>query len=154
MKQTHLFIGMICIAALSLMTACKNDVVYSQFFPISSEKWHSDSILRFDYSIPDTTENYTMKIYVRHTELYPYQNMWLFVGDSLQQDTIEFMMADERGRWLGDKNNGVYERPFLFGKNLHYADTGAYYLTVQHGMRDTLLRGIMDIGVEIEKSEM
>lgn len=144
-----LLIGLIA-TALSF-TSCQSDIVYSQFMPIPSEKWDVDSVAQFDYPIEDTHAAYRMLIYVRHTERYPYQNMWLFVGDSTQQDTIQFYLADERGRWLGNKHNAFMEVPVIFGRHIHFADTGTYQLAIRHGMRDTLLQGVTDIGVEIVK---
>ena len=105
----------------------------------------------FDYTIADTTVDYRMLIYVRHTECYPYQNMWLFVNNAHRTDTIEFYLADDRGQWLGDKHHGFYEMPVLFEENIHFADTGTYHMEITHGMRDSLLRGVTDVGLEILK---
>ena len=143
----------ILMVACLCLTACNSDVVYSHFVPVSSEKWHADSIAEFDYHIADTTVNYRMLIYVRHTERYPYQNMWLFVEDETMTDTIEFYLADDRGNWLGDSHNGFIEMPVLFDSNKHFADTGMYHIAIQHGMRDSLLRGVTDIGLELERVE-
>jgi len=144
-----------CILLIGCLafTSCQTDVVYSQFHPISSEQWHADSIVRFDYTIEDTTIDYKMLLYVRHTERYPYQNMWLFINDGQRADTIEFYLADDRGCWLGDKQHGFIEMPVLIEQNYHFPDTGTYYMTIQHGMRDSLLRGVTDIGFEILKNE-
>ena len=149
---------LLVIGCLTL-TSCKNDIVYSQFSSISypdgtitsSGNWHMDSVAHFEYQIADTALGYQMNIYVRHTDRYPYQNMWLFVGDSAKQDTIQFYLADERGRWLGNKHNAFMEVPVIFGRHIHFADTGTYQLVIRHGMRDTLLQGVTDIGVEIVK---
>ncbi len=144
------FYILVIMAVASLLSACSHDIVYSRFLPItSSGKWSADSVLQFDYTISDTASDYRMIVYVRHTERYPYQNMWLFVGDGQRRDTIEFYLADDRGQWLGDKNHGFIEMPVLLEEEKHFPDTGAYVLTVQQGMRDSLLRGITDIGVEI-----
>ena len=134
------------------LTNCRRDIVYSQFVSIPSEKWQIDSVAHFEYAITDTDNDYRMLVYVRHTERYPYQNMWLFVGDSLHRDTIEFYLADDRGKWLGNKHHGFIEMPVLLEENYHFADTGKYFLTVQHGMRDSILRGVTDIGLEIIKN--
>lgn len=133
-------------------TSCQTDVVYSQFHPISSEQWHADSIVRFDYTIEDTTLDYRILLYVRHTERYPYQNMWLFVDNGEMVDSIEFYLADDRGQWLGDKHNGIIEMAVLMEESKHFSDTGTYYMKVQHGMRDTLLRGVSDVGLEIVRN--
>ena len=148
MKRLVIGYWLLVIGCLSF-TSCRSDIVYSQFSSISSEKWHIDSVAHFDYVIADTTPDYQILIYVRHTERYPYQNMWLFVDDNGRKDTIEFYLADDRGQWLGNKHHGFIEMPVLLEDTKHYADTGTYHLTIQHGMRDSLLRGITDVGVEI-----
>ena len=139
------------IAFVALLTACTSDIVYSRFMPIPSEKWHVDSVAQFDYTIVDTTADYQLLVYVRHTERYPYQNMWLFLSNGTMSDTIEFYLADDRGQWLGNKHHGFIEMPVLIEDSYHYADTGVYHLSVQQAMRDTLLRGITDIGLEISR---
>jgi gliding motility-associated lipoprotein GldH len=152
MRTAKLILCIAYIAASVLMTSCRRNVVYSHFIPMKSEKtgeWHMDSAVCFDYSITDAQQAYSLIVYVRHTERYPYQNMWLFIGDSIQRDTIEFYLADDRGRWLGDRHHGFIEMPVLIEENLHFPDTGSYCMEVRHAMRDTLLRGITDVGLEV-----
>ena len=146
MKRIWFVLAVVCL------TACNNNIEYSQFCSIPSEQWAIDEVAQFDYAISDTTVDYRMLIYVRHTERYPYQNMWLFVDNADRVDTIEFYLADDRGQWLGDKNHGFYEMPVLFEENIHFADTGMYHMEIAHGMRDSLLRGVTDIGVEVIKN--
>lgn len=143
------FYILLTVIAASLLSSCSHDIVYSRFEPISTGEWQVDSVLRFDYAIPDAAADYRMIVYVRHSERYPYQNMWLFIGDGQRKDTIEFYLADDRGQWLGDKNHGFIEMPVLLEEEKHFPDTGAYCMTIQHGMRDSVLRGVTDIGVEI-----
>ena len=136
-----------------LFTSCQKDIVFSQFVSIPSGEWGNEELANFDYTISDKDADYRMLIYVRHTERYPYQNMWLFVDNGARRDTIEFYLADDRGQWLGDRHHGFIEMPVLFEQNYHFPDTGMYHMAIQHGMRDSVLRGVMDIGVEIVKSE-
>ena len=157
MKKFTIFNLQFTIGLFALLTilfpSCRNDIVYSQFSSIPLGEWHIDSTAHFDYTIADEMADYRMIVYVRHKENYPYQNMWLFLDNGEHRDTIEFYMADDRGRWLGDQHHGFVEMPVLIEDNYHFADTGTYYLNIQHAMRDTLLRGITDVGLEIMKSE-
>lgn len=146
MKKSIFFLSALVMLFLA---GCSNSIQYSRFTPISSQEWNMDSLAQFDYSIEDTMADYQMLIYVRHTEQYPYQNMWLFVDDAGRQDTIEFYLADDRGQWLGNKHNGFIEMPVLWEETRHFPDTGAYTMRITHGMRDSLLRGVTDIGLEI-----
>ena len=149
--KNRIGIYLLTVLAVLAFASCSKGVVYSRFMPILSENWHVDSIAQFDYTISDADADYSMLVYVRHTERYPYQNMWLFVGDSLHRDTIEFYLADDRGQWLGDKHHGFIEMPVLFEENYHFPDTGTYSIFIQHGMRDSVLRGVTDVGIEIFK---
>ena len=140
-----LLIGGIC-----LLTSCRHDIVYSDFVAIPSGEWDENQLPEFAFNIADREAAYDILLYVRHTERYPYQNMWLFVrGNRQYMDTVEFYLADDRGRWLGDKHHGFIEMPVLLEDNYHFPDTGRYYFAVQHGMRDSLLRGVTDVGIEV-----
>jgi len=142
-----------------LLTACTTPTMYSHFHPISPDAWEADSVLTYSFHADNTTNPYDIILCVRHTEMYPYQNMWLFctfgMEDSLSQpvaDTLEFYLADDRGRWLGNGGLKRIEMPVLFAQNYHFPDTGQYVLTIRHGMRDEQLRGVSDMGVIVRQS--
>ncbi len=142
-----------CLLAAIALSACSGDIIYSHFHPMMPNEWHADSVVNFDYTIEDADASYSLILYVRHTERYPYQNMWLFVENAGKTDTIEFYLADDRGRWLGDRHHGFIEMPVLYEDAKQFADTGAYRLSVRQGMREEELEGITDIGLEISRNE-
>ncbi len=145
----HLPFTLLVIGCLGLLTSCNRDTVYCAMTPIADKEWHVDSVAHFDYAIEDTAADYRVLIHVRHTERYPYQNMWLFLSDGQQGDTIEFYLADDRGQWLGDKHHGFVEMPVLIEQNRRFSQPGEYHLEIRHAMRDSILRGVSDIGLEI-----
>ena len=149
MNNLRLAISLL-IGGICLLTSCRHDIVYSDFVAIPSGEWDENQLPEFAFNIADREAAYDILLYVRHTECYPYQNMWLFVrGNRQYMDTVEFYLADDRGRWLGDKHHGFIEMPVLLEENYHFPDTGRYYFAVQHGMRDSLLRGVTDVGIEV-----
>ncbi|MCR5050021.1 MAG: gliding motility lipoprotein GldH [Paludibacteraceae bacterium] len=147
------YISTLVVAAACLVTACRTDIVYTKFATIPSNEWHVDSVVRFEVPITDASATYRTLVYVRHTERYPYQNMWLFIRNANHCDTIEFYLADDRGQWLGNSNHGFIEMPVLLDENRHFPDTGTYVIEIQHGLRDTVLRGIADVGFEVLRVE-
>ena len=97
---------------------------------------------------------YEVQIIVRHTERYPYQNLWLFVDvkqDSLllHRDTIESFLANERGEWYG-AGMQLHELPLLYLENIALT-AGQYTIAIQQGMREDQLRGITDVGLKVIK---
>lgn len=147
------------ITAISLI-GCVKKVTYSHFESVPINGWNEDSVLTFTWSIDDTDATYRILIDVRHTERYPYQNLWFFVRDPYSsaslppypQDTIEFYLADERGQWLGRGKNGYIEMPVLYEEAYHFDSAGIYSMTVQHGMRAKELKGLSDVGIIIDKN--
>lgn len=149
MTITRKIITAIIIAlSSSLFVACSGRVVSSDWLSVDRQGWHQDSVLTLHYAVEDTMENYELVLYVRHTEQYPYQNMWLFVD----QDTLEFYLADDRGMWLGNGKNGLIEMPVLLDENMRIA-AGEHTISVRHGMRNESLRGISDVGIVVKKAE-
>ena len=135
-----------------IMAACSTRTVYSEFQPLPTGGWYADSVLSYHFSISDTTARYDVLLYERHTQQYPYQNMWLFLETEQGADTIEFYLADQRGRWLGNGFGRLREMPVLYAQGLQFAHQGDYVLRIRQGMREERLQGVSDIGVSIEKN--
>lgn len=103
----------------------------------------------------DTVGQYNVLITVRHDTEYPYQNLWLFVKSAspdgiVVQDTVECYLADNRGKFLGD-GVSVYEMPILYMRKIKFPKQGPYKFEIQQGMRDTILAGVRNICLSIEK---
>lgn len=166
------------ISLIGSLCACTSKTVYSEFRSVPLREWYADSVLTYRFDITDTTATYQIQICVRHTQQYPYQNMWLFVNnqpaneslhtaldsakmalDSTElakptvQDTIEFYLANDRGVWLGNGKNGLTEMPVLYEEAYRFAHSGEQVITIQQGMREEPLRGVSDVGVIVTKNE-
>lgn len=131
-----------------LLSACSGKTIYSDFQSVPITGWNADSVLTFSMNTADLQDTYDVLLYVRHTDAYNYQNMWLFVGaNEWQQDTIEIYLADDRGRWLSNGRTTM-EMPVLYKESVRFTDS-ICTLTIQQGMRSESLKGVSDIGVEI-----
>jgi len=138
------------------IVSCNTNDVYFKYKAISSNGWNKDSLYTFDFPISDTLATYNVFVNVRNVGNYPYQNLWLFLSkmspDSiLINDSIECYLADNRGKWLGSGVGSIFEMPILYQQNVKFKNTGTYQYKIVHGMRDTVLIGINDIGIRVEK---
>lgn len=135
-----------------ILTACGSKPSYLHFEPVSDAAWHQDSVLTFAIATGDTLAAYDILFHIRHTNYYPYQNMWLFVtatqGERQQTDTMELYLADDRGVWLGNGRNGLTTMPVIYDEHRRLG-SDTLYITIQQGMRDSVLRGVQDVGVEV-----
>ncbi|MBP6610838.1 MAG: gliding motility lipoprotein GldH [Paludibacter sp.] len=148
----------IVIAVLLSLVACTQNEVYFNYQSVQIDGWNKDSVCVFDVKIDDASKAYNIYVNTRNRGEYPYQNLWLFVNrmasDSVQvNDTINFYLADEFGKWLGDGVGSVYNMPVLYQQSIRFPAAGTYKYKIQHGMRDSLLQGINDIGLKVEIAE-
>lgn len=141
--------NLLILLSSALLCACSPRTMYSHFQPVPMMGWSMDSVLQFDVPVDDTIGVYDVLLCIRHTEAYPYQNMWLFTEWNQQVDTIEFYLADDYGRWLGNAGGKFIEMPVLFEQAYRFPHTGTYTLRVQQGMRDEAVRGVSDVGLII-----
>lgn len=140
-----------------LLSACTHTTVYCEYCKLPDTAWHQDSLCVFDATVDDTINHYNILLNIRHNSSYAYQNFWTFVHSTSpegisQTDTIECFLADLKGNWLGTGYFSVYEMPVLYMEHIRFPRKGTYHFEVAHGMRDSLLIGITDIGISIEQS--
>jgi len=144
----------LCIAFFAI--ACTSNDVYFQYQSVAQKGWGKDSLCRFDIPITDTIATYNVYVNVRNRGEYPYQNLWIFLNkttpDSIEsKDSIECYLADQRGKWLGKGLGTILEMPVLYQQNVKFKKAGTYHYKIVHGMRDSVLKGINDIGMRVEK---
>jgi gliding motility-associated lipoprotein GldH len=132
--------------------------VYDKTYPISDAKWESKNILRFEYTEQDTAIAKDIYLTLRHTGLYNYNNIFLFVttlapnGKSIK-DTVEFSLAQTDGKWIGSGIGDVLDCRLAYKRMVKFGQQGKYIFYIQHGMRDLKLPEILDVGLRIEKSK-
>jgi gliding motility-associated lipoprotein GldH len=149
-------ISILSAALLLLIVACSHKAVYSNYQSIAETGWSKDSIARISVDITEIGVPCNVLVNIRHNNTYPYQNFWLFIATTspdgkTTQDTIECYLADNRGKWLGSGLSSIYNMPVLFKPNV-VLKPGKYTFAIRQGMRDDVLTGITDIGIEIEKT--
>ncbi|MDR1675131.1 MAG: gliding motility lipoprotein GldH [Tannerella sp.] len=139
--------------ATLLCLSCKEDVFYHQYQLVDLE-WGKAKEYYFTYEITDNSIPYRFLIEIRNNNLYPYQNLWLFCSEEqpvgpIRRDTIECLLADEYGKWLGH-GFSIYHLSIPVRTDHHFLHRGQYTFSIRHGMRDFVIRGIEEIGLRIE----
>jgi gliding motility-associated lipoprotein GldH len=142
--------------ALSLIS-CDANRIYDENKAIPEAYWEKDFRPAFTVPVEDSTTNYRFYINVRHTNEYRFSNLYVFLkthfpNGNTTQDTIECMLADLDGRWLGRGSGKIVEHQILLNPALRFPLNGSYIFEIEQAMREPL-EGIKDIGIRIEKSE-
>lgn len=155
LKFTGLF-ALIIVAFL--LNACDRGTLYDQSREIPDSGWHEDSIAYFSMEIEDSIQPYNFYINVRNTDDYPFRNLYVFLStelpnNNITRDTIELLLADANGKWIGKGFGALKDNQILIRKNLIFPLTGTYRFSIEQAMRHEYLKGIKDIGIKVELAE-
>lgn len=150
--------GIAVLLILLGTVACSRNNIYFEFQSVNPEAWSKDSLYTFRVEVQEAAVPYDIYIYTRNTPAYPNQNLWLFLTEltpdsTLTADTIEFYLADQRGRWLGTGMGALKEMPVLYRQEVYFDKPGTYVYTIGHGMRTDPLKGINDLGMRVERKK-
>jgi gliding motility-associated lipoprotein GldH len=132
-------------------------MVFDQYQRIENDRWSWEDSIDFLVPIQDTTSAHDILIQLRHTTDYPLSNLYMFVdikGPSGQtmKDTINFILAENSGKWIGKGVGNLREIAYLYRKNTVFPDTGVYEITIEQAMRLPEVP-ISEIGVRIELNQ-
>ncbi|MGZ3863300.1 MAG: gliding motility lipoprotein GldH [Bacteroidia bacterium] len=157
-------------AILSLLVligfvSCNKNVEYSRYQAIDANAgWAKKDLLKFEYEAKDTNQLYDVYINVRNAENYAFRNLFMFLhttypNGTKMTDTIECILADDKGKWLGSGMGDLFDNSILFKKNARFHQLGKYNFAFEQAMRfgekNTIdpLPQISDIGITIEKAD-
>ncbi len=146
------------LAIAAAVTSCDPDRVYEKNIRIPDGIWHRDNIVRFELPVGDTIRPYNLYVNVRNTSLYPMSNLYIFItttapsGHSVK-DTVEIILADEKGKWLGSGLGDIWDLQQAYKKNVRFAQRGVYTFEYEQAMRTEKLPFILDVGLRVETAD-
>ncbi|NQV01302.1 MAG: gliding motility lipoprotein GldH [Bacteroidia bacterium] len=144
------------VPLLVLFISCEDQRFFEESVKIDDGEWRSDNILAFSTVISDTLSKYTFYLDVRNDISYSFSNLYLFMNTifpngQITRDTIECMLAEYNGKWLGSGTGSVRFNRFLFQQQIPFPISGTYRFELEQAMRVEQLKGILDIGIRIDK---
>lgn len=145
------------LAAGTLCACGGQHSVYHAYRPLPASGWLREDTLLFDTPVPDSQCHYKLFVEIRNLNNYPYRNLPLYVGYAphdgtpLQPvDTLPCLLADREGRWLGSGWAGLYQSAFFAG-SIRIEQPGTYRFAISSLLPDSILPGINDIGIRLER---
>ena len=140
------------------LSSCDKARIFEKNQDIPEEGWKKDNAIKFDVDIKDPSTATNFYINVRNADGYPFQNLYLFIkttfpNGKMSNDTLECVLANEKGKWLGSGLGDIYDNQILFKRNVRFPMAGNYKFEIQHGMRVDPVLLIMDVGLRIAKAE-
>lgn len=152
---------MICLlfSLLIMLEGCIKSNIYEKNYSMPSQKWAHKIKPSFDFNISDTSANYLVYFTIRHTDAYPYSNVWLNVHTTLPESSqtqtlrTEVPLAQEDGKWMGRTFNEICTQQLLLTKDgaVHFDKPGKYTIKLEQIMRQDPLPEIISVGLRLEK---
>lgn len=145
----------LAIVILSLtLASCATLDVYEKAEHFANQKWSSSQQPTFSFEIKDTTSLQNFYLVLRHTEQYPYKNIWLELTIKSPYDSSvikkEFTLADN-SKWLGTAIDDIVEHRTIFNPQPIQLKKGIYSFTIKQIMREDPLPFILSAGIRVQK---
>ena len=150
-----------------LFTSCDSNAVFDKYKSVPNQ-WHKDSVASFNFTAPDTSNNYDLYVNLRNTDAYKFSNLFLIVelnypNGKVVKDTLEYKMTAPNGELLGTGFTDLKENKLWFRgykESFKFNEEGDYSVNIQHAMRNNgdvdgveNLEGITDIGFRVEQAQ-
>ena len=151
-------IFILSLFAIFVIYSCDPDRVYEKNSKIPDGIWYRDNIIRFELLIEDTISSHNLYVNVRNASLYPMSNLYLFITTTAPsghaiRDTLEVILADDKGKWLGSGLGDIWDLQQLYKENVRFAQRGKYSFDYEQAMRTEKLPFILDVGLRVEKAD-
>jgi len=154
--MNKIFISIIVLTLL-LLFSCTDESFYYKKETIVNNNWKFNDTIKFEVNVLDTTQFYDLFFTIESTQEYSNSNFWLFVTTKspeayILKDTLEFFLADAKGKWYGKKSSDKFKSIHYFKKQVIFPKIGTYSFAIQQGMRNLNLTGISEFGLMIKES--
>lgn len=138
------------ITALLGITSCQHQTVYHTYQPTGENGWLIHDSLYYELPSRILPGTFKLNIGIRHTELYPYKDLWIEIGskgDTIKKNTFHVYLTDKEGHWFHSTTGRLYQCDFdRETLRLSPQDTLLYII---HLMKDSLLTGVHDAGIRL-----
>lgn len=146
------------IALGGMLISCDPSLVYEKNTPVEGQVWESEHLYSFNFETQDTIGNYNLYLNLRNHKTYPFANLYVFFHTYLpdgtyDKDTVQFILADPAGKWLGNTSGEFVNHQILFRRKFSFPQAGNYRFEIEQGMRKRNLEGIADVGIRFEKAD-
>jgi gliding motility-associated lipoprotein GldH len=145
-----------------LIAGCVPSPYYEKHATFPRNEWSNKAIPSFKFDIKDTSVAYNLYFIIRHTEAYPFSNIWIYIyskqpdAKKYEQSRIEIPLAEPSGKWLGRGMGEIWEQRMPITRNdnpMQFNKPGTYEIKFEQNMRVNPLPEILQVGLRIEKAD-
>lgn len=142
----------LAVCLLALGGCSERHDSYSRFQPVSPSGWAYGDTITFIPEGLDSVSLRSVNVAVRHSNDYPYRNLWLEVTfgnpPRIYRDTVNIELADSYGRWHGNGLGPSYQISVPVARSVNLNDSSRVF--IRHIMRVDTIPGITSVGLTVE----
>jgi gliding motility-associated lipoprotein GldH len=150
----------ICLISCLAFSGCMESPYFQKTVSVPQNQWAYDYQPVFKIDINDTAALYHIYFVIRHTEAYPFSNLWMWIATKEPGDTtysksrIEIPLAEKSGKWLGRGMGEIWEQRMPITRNdapMIFKKFGTYEIKFEQNMRINPLPEVLQVGLRVEK---
>jgi gliding motility-associated lipoprotein GldH len=158
-KSSLIFLFMLAF----ILSAC-GDTIFFRQDKILANGWPSND--KINFNIGDTIiSKSNVYIHLRNNYEYPFSNVFLIINlrknqKLLESDTVEYIMADPSGKWLGSGFGEVIDNRLWWKENWLPEEADSLLVEIYQANRingrekaEENLAGVLSVGLSIEPVE-
>lgn len=142
------------------LNACDENRHFEKNIDFEDRYWPIQRQPSFEFEIADTDRTYNLYVTLRNESDYPHSNLYFtyYLSDStgteMKHDLISKFLFDQKtGQPLGKSGLGdIYNHRFPLLEHFAFQHPGKYTVRFEQFMRTDTLRGILSVGLRVEKS--
>ncbi len=150
------------IVLISLLASCDGQRVYENSVEFEGRAWKVIDEPRFEFTIADTTERYNLYYSIRNSLDYPYARIFVtyHVYDSTGKEITKKLLFNDlfdqkTGAPFGHSGLGdLYDHRFPILSRHSFGYPGRYSMKLDQFTRQDTLKGVIAVGVRVEKAIM
>ncbi|PJB12465.1 MAG: gliding motility lipoprotein GldH [Flavobacteriales bacterium CG_4_9_14_3_um_filter_40_17] len=155
--------ALMMIVLIGVMASCDQKMILDDYRNVG-DFWQKDSAVVFNFYPPDTLKPYNLFINLRNNNDFGFSNIFLitelyFPNGLIQTDTLQYMMTNPKGEWLGNGFTDLKENKLWYKENMRFPSLENYQIHIKQAVRKTgdvegikELKGITQVGFRIEKT--
>jgi gliding motility-associated lipoprotein GldH len=148
----------IFVLAASLWS-CDSSRIYDQNYDFDGRQWLASEEPVFEFEVVDTSVGYDLYTSIRNESDYLNANLYYeyvlsdSLGNVLEKKLLsQFLFDHKSGKPFGSTVLGdIFDHRFLILENYRFEKPGRYSLKYSHKMRTDTLKGILAVGLRVNR---
>ena len=144
------------IISVLFILSCNTNTEFSEKQYFDNNIWNKNDTVIFNTNIKDTNNFFSIYIDINASQHFKTSNLWLEIQSisptgTVQTDTLNYFIFDNKGKWFGEKNGNFIKNKFLYKNNIRFPIKGFYSFQIIQLMRQKQSPHVEYAGITIKK---